>query len=223
MFLALSQKNYNTAWGEKILALERLPQEDYDTRMKLIIIRHGQTNANVEGRLQGQRINEPLNAEGLRESYNALPDLSQHNITALYTSPILRVYQTAELISKKLRLPLNVRDELAERDFGSLSGHTWEEIGRLGHPGFRAADKALVYDYRPFGGESNHQVRLRIRKLLRDLFALHPNNIILCATHGGIIRILYDELKVKQPEHTPTASLYIFELSRENISKLNQD
>lgn len=188
--------------------------------MKLITIRHGQTNSNVEGRLQGQRINEPLNEHGVRESFKTLPDLTQYNIVAIYTSPVLRVYQTAELVSQQMGLKLNSRDELAERDFGSLSGHTWEEIGKMVSSELRLADKSLTYDYRPFGGESHNQVRVRVRKLLQDLFSIHSKDTILCATHGGIIRILYDELQVKQPEHTPTASVHMFELFEENISKL---
>lgn len=180
--------------------------------MKLIIVRHGQTEGNAKKRLQGQRINESLNAEGLREADYVLPQLARHNISTLYASPLRRAHQTAELFSKKLNLPITVRDELAERDFGTISGLTWDEIEKHGYTILRVVDKALTYDYRQFGGEDHYQVRSRVQKLLRDLSATHTNETVVCVTHGGIIRILYDELKLEQPEHTATASLHIFEL-----------
>ncbi len=185
--------------------------------MKLIVVRHGQTDLNVKGRLQGQRHDEPLNFEGLHEVERVLAQLNEYGITTLYTSSLRRAKQTAELISKRFGLPINTRHELAERDFGTISGLTWDEVERKGHTTLRAMDKALKYDYRPFDGESNAQVRSRIKKLLFDLLAIHNRDTIACVTHGGIIRILYDELNIEQPEHTTTASLHIFNLTSKDI------
>src|SRR3989338_1267684 len=136
--------------------------------MKLIVIRHGQTKHNAHGRLQGQRSNESLNLDGANEVRVALEKISEHRPLVLYSSPLKRARETADIIAKEFGLSVTERNELMERDFGSLTGLTWNEVANMGHTKLRELDKSFAYDYRRFGGENVDNVRSRIKKLLKD-------------------------------------------------------
>ena len=182
--------------------------------MRLIVIRHGQTEGNAMGVLQGKRIDQPLNAAGIREARLALAKVAETGIAALYSSPLRRARETAHPIASALDLTPALRDELAERDFGDLSGLTWEEAAaKANDPALKEKDKNRMFDYRGFGGESAKEVRLRIRRFLEDSLRAHPRDAIACITHSGIIRLLYDELGVPQPAHVSNASLHTFKLA----------
>jgi len=187
--------------------------------MKLIVIRHGQTKHNAHGRLQGQRSNESLNLDGANEVRVALEKISEHRPLVLYSSPLKRARETADIIAKEFGLSVTERNELMERDFGSLTGLTWNEVANMGHTKLRELDKSFAYDYRQFGGENVDNVRSRIKKLLKDFSVIHTDETIACVTHGGIIRILYDVLEVEQPETTANASVHVFEI--ENFHSKN--
>lgn len=180
--------------------------------MHLIVIRHGQTEGNAKGVLQGKRTDQSLNAEGIREARLATAKLAETGIVALYSSPLRRARETADPIASALNLTIVLRDELAERDFGDLSGLTWEEATtKTNDPELKERDKNLIFDYRVFGGESVQQVRLRLKKFLEDCRHVHPHDTIACITHGGTIRLLYDELNIPQPTHVSNVSLHTFE------------
>lgn len=182
--------------------------------MYLIVIRHGQTEGNAKGVLQGKRIDQSLNAEGIREARLAIVKVVETNIVALYSSPLRRARETADPIASALNLTLALRDELAERDFGDLSGLTWEEAAaKANDPALKEKDKNYIFDYRAFGGESVQQVRSRLKKFLESCRHVHPQDTIACITHGGIIRLLYDELNILQPAHVSNASLHTFEVA----------
>lgn len=189
----------------------------YYDEMKLIIIRHGQTEGNKEGRLQGKRSDEPLSAEGVKEVEKILDELDRFRIKTLYSSTLKRAIQTADIIAGKFNVAVIAKSELAERDFGTLTGFTWEEIAARGHGNLKDVDKALSYNYRPFDGESVGDVRFRIKQFIKELFSVHKGQTTACVTHGGIIRIIYDILSVEQPAHIPNASSHIFEITEKII------
>ncbi|MEX1112600.1 MAG: histidine phosphatase family protein [Candidatus Andersenbacteria bacterium] len=180
--------------------------------MELIVIRHGLTQSNMQGLLQGQRIDDPL-LPATREQVQLLnTQLKDKNVSALYSSHLLRARQTAEVLSASLDLPVRVTQKLAERDFGSLSGLTWEDaMLQVNDYTLKEKDKQFQFDYRPYGGESIYSVRKRLKNLLQECAALYQEKTIAWVTHGGIIRLLYDELEQKQPDHVSNTSLHVFE------------
>lgn len=182
--------------------------------MRLLVIRHGQTSGNKEGRLQGQRNNEPLTPEGVKEVEALIPLLADTPVHALYSSPLTRARETAEIFARVFSMPMVERKELMERDFGTLSGKTWDEIAALGHISLKERDKALCYDYRPFDGENAEGVKTRIILLVNELLEKQREHTVLCVTHGGIVRILYDVLGVEQPAHNKNAALHRFEVHK---------
>ena len=90
---------------------------------RLWLVRHGQTDWNVAGRIQGQTPTE-LNAEGRREAH-VLAELLAKNgrrFAACYASNLPRAAQTARILADKLSIPVQLVEALRERDFGSLEG-----------------------------------------------------------------------------------------------------
>lgn len=176
--------------------------------MNLIVIRHGETDMNKEGRLQGSKGPDlPLNESG-KTGVEHLRDVLVLHPKVLYTSPLLRAQQTAAILNERFHIPIILVPELMERDFGSLSGKLRNEVS-----------KALVeddleghYDYRPFGGESSANVRARILRFLRTLKA-EENEPVILITHRGVIRILYDLFPdAAIPELILPASKHFFDI-----------
>ena len=95
--------------------------------MKLYFIRHGQTDFNKAHRLQGVKFNEPLNTIGEQEMKDVLPSLPT-DFEVIFASPLARVQMSAEIIANHFNKPIITREELVERNFGSLAGKTWDEI-----------------------------------------------------------------------------------------------
>ncbi len=175
--------------------------------MKLIVIRHGETDLNREDRLQGS-VGPNLGlttggrggVERLRDSLLFTPEL-------IYTSPLVRARETSQLLNERFNVLILERDELKERDFGSLSGKLRSEID----PKLVEDDLEGHYDYRPFGGESVDDVRARVRAFINMLSPEHDT--VMAVTHRGIIRILYDFYPNGVPEIILPASQHVFEIT----------
>lgn len=99
-----------------------------------------------------------------------------------------------------------------ERDFGSLSGKTWEDVAQEHSDKLKPLDKALKYNYQPFGGESVEHVRKRVARFIGSI-KNESVEAILLASHGGTLRIFYDILDLKQPDHIENGSIHTFEVS----------
>lgn len=155
--------------------------------MKLIVIRHGETNLNKEDRLQGSKgPNEGLNEFGrqtiakLRDSLLLIPEI-------IYASPLRRTQETAHILNERFHVEIVLVDALIERDFGTLSGKLRSEVDQK----LIENDLEGHYDYRPYGGESVEEVRKRVKNFVESL-RTHKEEMIMLVTHRGIIRILYD-------------------------------
>ena len=177
--------------------------------MKLIVIRHGETDLNKENRLQGSKgPNEGLNAGGkhvieeLRDSLLLIPEI-------IYASPLVRTQETATILNTRFQVPLITASELMERDFGTLSGSLRAEID----PKLVEDDLEGRYDYRPYGGESVVEVTERIRRFIAML-KTKKEEMVMLVTHRGVIRILYDLYPSDAfAESITPGSKHVFEIS----------
>ncbi|MEX2404984.1 MAG: histidine phosphatase family protein [Candidatus Paceibacterota bacterium] len=161
--------------------------------MKIIAVRHGETIHNKKRRVMGSRIDSPLTEEGRREAEEQVERIRKEEPTALYSSPLTRALQTAEILSKALDLPITIRDGLKERDVGSLSGATYTEMAKKA--GLKNPEE-IPYDFTPFGGESSEEVAQRVTKFLNYVHEKHSADpAILVITHAHIIRMLYQIYK----------------------------
>lgn len=159
---------------------------------RVYFIRHGETDWNVAGRLQGHTDTE-LNANGRRQAIIAAKALAQlvpaQELASLpfFASPLKRVRQTVEILRSELGfepLGYTADDRLREIAFGSWEGRTWPEIRTRDPVGARNRDNDL-WAYAPPGGESYADVASRLQSFLAGV---EGPAVIL--SHGGVARAL---------------------------------
>jgi probable phosphoglycerate mutase len=173
---------------------------------EIILVRHGRTVWNAEGRYQGSK-DSPLLPEG-RESAQAVGRrlaTSKHPIVAAYSSPLGRAWSTAQLIVAELprSVPLIAEALVTERNYGCLEGLTHDEM-LTQHPD--AAQKHMTRDESyspPGGGESRLAVRRRAAEGLLAIARRHPGQRILCVTHSGLLASLMTECLNQKPNPNP--------------------
>ena len=159
-------------------------------KMKLYIIRHGETDWNVKRRFQG-RSDIPLNGEGRRLAEitaNALIDIP---FTRIITSPLKRAVETAMIIKKDRNIPVIEDERIIEISFGEYEGLCCGKDGyNIPEPAFmNFFDNPLEYNP-PKGAESIEELRQRTAEFFEEL--VHNKNmqdeIILVSTHGAALR-----------------------------------
>ena len=137
----------------------------------LLLVRHGETDWNAEGRLQGQT-DQPLSDFGRRQARQLAQELDGEKLEAIYSSDLTRARETAEIVGARLELPVVLDPDLREKDWG-----TWE--------GLTAVERDRV----EFVGESTEAHRERILHALRRISERHPGDgRVLVVTHGGSMR-----------------------------------
>jgi broad specificity phosphatase PhoE len=137
----------------------------------LLLVRHGETDWNADGRLQGHT-DRPLSDFGRRQAQQLADELADEELEAIYSSDLARARETAEIVGDRLVLPVVFDPDLREKDWG-----TWE--------GLTAVERDRV----EFVGESTEAHRGRILRALRRISERHPAGArILVVTHGGSMR-----------------------------------
>ena len=137
----------------------------------LLLVRHGETDWNADGRLQGQT-DRPLSDYGRRQARKLAGELEGEELEAIYSSDLARARETAEIVGERLGLPVELDPELREKDWG-----TWE--------GLTAVERDRV----EFVGESTQAHQERILGALRRIAERHPRDCrVLVVTHGGSMR-----------------------------------
>jgi broad specificity phosphatase PhoE len=157
--------------------------------MRLILIRHGETDWNATLRYQGHA-NIPLNEQGREQARKTGARLARYGATALYTSDILRAAETAEIIGGVNSLKPQPMTNLREIDVGQWEGLTPEELYRRFPEHMAAFDRDPARTVR-LGGESYAQLQERSLAALNQIYAAHPGDeLVLAVSHGGTIRAL---------------------------------
>jgi alpha-ribazole phosphatase len=151
----------------------------------IMLARHGETTWNKDRRFQGQ-LDVELNDTG-REQARALAEASRdHGFAALYTSPLVRARETAEIVGAALGLEARVDDRLKEVDVGDWEGRYKEELER-DQPEAWAAFVRAGEDYRFPGGESLSEQQERVIAALVDITQAGDLPALVVA-HRGVIR-----------------------------------
>jgi broad specificity phosphatase PhoE len=146
--------------------------------VKILLIRHGRTSWNEQGRMQG-RADLPLSPEGRAEVAGwRLPE--EWAAARWLSSPLRRATETAALLTGR---PVAIEPRLIEMDWGAFEGRTLAEL-RAEAPAAMAENEARGLDFRPDGGESPREVRARLESLFADL----ADELVVCVTHKGAIR-----------------------------------
>jgi broad specificity phosphatase PhoE len=153
-------------------------------------VRHGESEWNAENRLCG-RTDVALSDEGRRQAARLAERLRALPPDALYTSPLRRTVETAEIIAAAIRLTPVVDDRLIELDYGAWEGMTFAEVIELDADAFRAWD-ADPGNVAPRGGESGKQALARVVPFLDELTARHPaeRDHVVVVCHKTICRLV---------------------------------
>jgi probable phosphoglycerate mutase len=156
-------------------------------RTQLCIVRHGETAWNAEGRVQGQ-LDVPLSEVGISQARAVAIALRGETFSALYSSDLQRVTQTAEPTARMLGLPVRLDPRLRERHYGMFQTLKYAEVKML-HPEDYARFKSKDPDYDFRTGESLRTFHARSIECLADLAARHPGESLLVFTHGGVLEM----------------------------------
>ncbi len=157
--------------------------------MNLFLVRHGQTEWNHEKRMQG-RLDSPLAKEGKAWGQKAATLLSTIDQPArLFSSPLGRAYETAELIAQKLRCPIEITDLLLEMNHGQFDGLTRKEADSL-LPGFIEKRTCDRWNIAWPQGESYAMVYERGREALNEIRSISDCASIVCVGHETINKMI---------------------------------
>ena len=152
------------------------------------IIRHAQTNFNIEHRMQGQYGGE-LNATGRQQAQQLAQNFPFENISAFYSSDLQRCLQTAHPLARKLGLPLQTKSALREKHFGVLQQHTHKEAQQKFPDIYQRFMQKELYYCVP-EGESQATFVSRFITCLQTIAEQQPDEKVLIMTHGGVVASL---------------------------------
>ena len=160
--------------------------------MKIYFIRHGETDWNKEGKLQG-RVDIPLNEEGRHVAELTCEALKEEHFDIAFTSPLSRAYETAEIILRGRNVPIMKDERIIEVGFGTYEGVKREEWDENIKNFFLKSEQ-----YVPKGnGETIEAVLEREKEFLQELFAnsLYQDSTVLISTHGAALSGLLTVIK----------------------------
>ncbi len=151
--------------------------------MKIYLVRHGQTNENREGILQGRSRNHNMSEEGVRQIKRLKEKLKEKPIDIAYTSPLVRCWETAILLVGD-RVWIQEDNRLIERELGNFEGKHKEEY-----------DFKKYWDYHrntdEEGVEKIQDIIQRCESFLKEILEKYPDKNVLIITHNTNIRILH--------------------------------
>jgi 2,3-bisphosphoglycerate-dependent phosphoglycerate mutase len=160
--------------------------------MRLFFIRHGESQANVLQVISNRGHKHGLTEKGRVQVANLAQKLASTPFVRLYSSPLLRAVQTAELLSRDLGIPIEVTDALREFDCGNIEGKSdpdsWEIHLQLREAWFLRKE----WDERIEGGESFLDIQHRFLPFIEGLiqeFGSTQDNLLLIG-HGGLFQCM---------------------------------
>lgn len=161
--------------------------------MRLLLVRHGETDWNAAGRVQGSS-DIPLNRTGMAQARRLRDRLASVSIDAVYTSDLGRCVHTARLVLGARPLRLRLTPNLREINYGELEGKTRRELEAAGYGPWLTVWNGGGPCRPPVGGESREQVDLRVDHFLSCVALRHVDETVLVVSHGGPLRLLMARL-----------------------------
>ncbi len=150
--------------------------------MKVLVTRHGQTDWNVEGRIQG-RTDIPLNKKGIQQAYQTSEELKNEKIELILSSPLQRCKQTAEIINQYQKVPIIWEDSLLEISYGEMEGRSNKDFEN--REGFGNIIKGKTFK----NAETSTDFKNRVFKLLEELKNFKEKKILL-VTHNEVCKAI---------------------------------
>jgi broad specificity phosphatase PhoE len=150
----------------------------------VILVRHGQTDENISGRISGQGPT-PLNARGQEQAQLAAEVLTGLGVTHIFSSPLIRARQTAAIVAERLQKPIEDIADLREVGYGDWEGKMFGEMRSdpIAHQVFHDPG-SVVFPH----GESLRDVQQRGVQVIESVRCTHPQGVLVLVSHGDVIR-----------------------------------
>jgi broad specificity phosphatase PhoE len=158
--------------------------------LEIILVRHGATDWNIQGRCQGSTDRE-LSEMGVRQAQAVAASMSGLKITAIYSSGLRRARRTAQLISQPHGLQVRIEDDVRELDHGALEGLTFTEIKEK-YPDFIQRWRTEPAELQVPGGERLSDVQRRALAGLQRIAGQHQesDSLIVVSHNFPILGII---------------------------------
>ena len=150
--------------------------------MKLLITRHGETDWNALGIIQG-RVDRDLNENGIKQARKIKEKLKEEKIDLIICSPLLRARHTAEIINEGRNIEIITDEDIIERDFGSFEGC---DMSQLDNVDFNKNNNGPVREV-----ESFENLYKRTYRFLDKIKEKYSDKTVLIVTHGGLSIPIY--------------------------------
>lgn len=162
-------------------------------KCKLLIIRHGETDWNLERRIQGSS-DRPLSAVGIEQANKSAEKFAAHSFSAIYSSPLIRARDTAQIIAKNHSCDLTFHADLQEGFCGEMEGLTKEEFQKKYQSKLDELRK-LPFEARfrfkiDQKAESAAEIALRAIACLKTIAKSHVGEYVLVVSHGWVMRAI---------------------------------
>lgn len=181
--------------------------------MEIVLIRHGESEANRQGIVQGH-FDSPLSPAGMEQAQALAAALAHERFEALYSSDLLRARQTGEVIAQSLGLDLCLDPMIREIDIGLFSGRSWADIAREHPEDYRRFKETGRWSVVP-GAESDEAQHERVSAFVAKVRAAHAGRVAVVA-HGAILRRTIHVLL-----NLPFPSGIFFELHNSSYSEIH--
>ncbi|MHB8600472.1 MAG: histidine phosphatase family protein [Ktedonobacteraceae bacterium] len=185
--------------------------------MRLLLVRHGLTLSNVQGRYTGQS-DVPLTEVGERQAEAVGKRLATESLDVIVSSDLQRARATANAIARHHNLPIWNDADLREASLGEWEGLTYREVSTL----YRelVLQRREDPNFSAPGGESVIQIRDRVARARARWQSQYPNSTVVWVTHAGVIEVslcllLGIDLKHRRQFRHNNASITEFDLSRD--------
>jgi len=177
-------------------------EEQITSYCTFYIVRHGETDWNVEHRAQGHT-DIPINVRGEEQAKEAGKLLKDIHFDAAYSSDLVRARRTAEIIALDREMKVKTTQLLREQHFGKFEGTLWTETSQLFDARKKLSEEELLH-HQIADEETHYEVSTRLFTFLREASLTHRGQTILVVTHGGLMRHLLARLgkgSLKQPKY----------------------
>jgi len=181
---------------------------------KLLLVRHGETDANREGRFQG-RIDWPLNDNGRGQIAQTAVKFGDYAVDFVYSSPAKRARETADIVNARWQAPLVEDARLWEIDHLGWEGRTYQEV--------HDADPQAWQDWldlkidAPHGGETLGDTSARLQQWYGEMKQTHAGSepTIAVVAHGGCLQVLLSDLL-----GTPHSNLWPYQFHNGAVAEI---
>lgn len=167
---------------------------------RIILVRHGETTWNMEGRYQGQE-DTPLSERGLKQGHMLADGLRDIPIDFCISSPLQRSYQTCKFCADLHNLPVATDNRLLEINHGTWEGILAKDIAAQYPDEYQQWHTAPHLVQMPGGGENLEDVRKRVRAAFDEYVKQYPDKTVLVAAHDAVNKAIICDLLELNMEH----------------------